>query len=105
MTHTGWRKPTPGLLQAEQHAKVGEQLAAASDIIQKVISADDRAERSASYVADVVLAKFLGWDHPLPITALHMKKTTLRDLRDGKAGSGAAVQYAITKGVQSASVT
>jgi len=25
MTHTGWRKPTPGLLQAEQHAKAGEQ--------------------------------------------------------------------------------
>ena len=27
MTHNGWRKPTPGLLQAEQHAKAGEQLA------------------------------------------------------------------------------
>lgn len=26
MTHTGWRKPTPGLLQAEEHARVGEQL-------------------------------------------------------------------------------
>jgi len=26
MTHTGWRKPTPGLVVAEQHAQVGEQL-------------------------------------------------------------------------------
>ncbi len=26
MTHTGWRKPTPGLLQAEKYAEVGEQL-------------------------------------------------------------------------------
>lgn len=26
MTHTGWRKPTPGLLQAERFAEVGEQL-------------------------------------------------------------------------------
>ena len=26
MTHTGWRKPTPGLLQAEKHAQAGEQL-------------------------------------------------------------------------------
>lgn len=25
MTHTGWRKPTPGLVIAEQHAQVGEQ--------------------------------------------------------------------------------
>ncbi|MEO1308106.1 MAG: plasmid replication protein RepC [Pseudomonadota bacterium] len=27
MAHTGWRKPTPGLLQAEKHAKAGEHLA------------------------------------------------------------------------------
>lgn len=26
MTHTGWRKPTPGLVVAEQHAQVGERL-------------------------------------------------------------------------------
>ena len=26
MTHTGWRKPTPGLLQAEKYAEAGEQL-------------------------------------------------------------------------------
>lgn len=26
MTHTGWRKPTPGLVAAEQHAQVGERL-------------------------------------------------------------------------------
>jgi replication initiation protein RepC len=26
MTHTGWRKPTPGLVAAEKHAQAGEQL-------------------------------------------------------------------------------
>lgn len=26
MTHNGWRKPTPGLVQAEKHAQVGERL-------------------------------------------------------------------------------
>lgn len=26
MTHTGWREPTPGLLQAEKHAQAGERL-------------------------------------------------------------------------------
>ena len=26
MAHTGWRKPTPGLLQAEKHAQAGERL-------------------------------------------------------------------------------
>jgi len=27
MKHNGWRKPTPGLVEAEKHAQVGEQLA------------------------------------------------------------------------------
>ena len=27
MKHTGWRKPTPGLVVAEQHAQAGEQIA------------------------------------------------------------------------------
>jgi replication initiation protein RepC len=27
MTHTGWRKPTPGLVQAEKYAQAGERLA------------------------------------------------------------------------------
>ena len=26
MKHNGWRKPTPGLVVAEQHAQAGEQL-------------------------------------------------------------------------------
>ena len=26
MTHTGWREPTPGLMQAEKYAQVGELL-------------------------------------------------------------------------------
>jgi len=30
MTQSGWRKPTPELLQAERFAEVGEQLTTAS---------------------------------------------------------------------------
>ena len=77
-------------------------LAAASDVIGTVVRADNRAERLACSLADVVLAKTLDWDHPLPLTALHLKKAALRDLRVNKAGSDTAVQDAITKGAQSA---
>lgn len=77
-------------------------LVAASVVIGAVIRADDRAERFACFLADVVLAKSLGWDHPLPLTALRMKKAMLRDLRDGKTGSDIAVQDALTKGAQTA---
>ena len=77
-------------------------LAAASDVIGTVVGTDDRAERLACFLADVVLAKSLCWDHPLPLTAIHLKKAMLRDLRDGDAGSDIVVQSAITKGAQSA---
>lgn len=77
-------------------------LAAASDVIGTVVRADGRAERLACVLADVVLAKSLGWDHPLPLTAHHLKKAMLRDLRDGKTETGTAVQEALAKGAQSA---
>ena len=77
-------------------------LAAASDVIATVIRADDRAERLACFLADVVLAKSVGWDHSLPLTTLHLKKAMLRELRDGKTGSDFVVQDAITKGAQTA---
>lgn len=77
-------------------------LVAASDVITTVIRADDRAERVACFLSDVVLAKSLGWDHPMPLTAHHLKKAMLRDLRDGKTGSDIIVQDAITKGAQTA---
>jgi hypothetical protein len=77
-------------------------LASASGVIKTVIRADDRAERLACFLSDTVLAKALGWDHPLSLTALHLKKATLRDLRDGKTGSDTAVEEAITKSAQTA---
>lgn len=77
-------------------------LEAASGVIGTLIRVDDRAERMACFLADVVLAKSLGWDHLLPLTALHLKKAMLRDLLDGKIGADTAVQEAITKGAQTA---
>ncbi|WP_136661489.1 DUF1403 family protein [Nitratireductor sp. XY-223] len=77
-------------------------LAAACGAIKAVIQSNDRAERLACFLSDTVLAKSFGWDHPLPLTALHLKKAMLRDLRDGKTGSDIAVQDVITKGAQTA---
>lgn len=79
-------------------------MAAAVEIMCLVLNADDRAERLACFLADVVIAKSLGWDKCLPMTVLHLTKTNLRELRDGPKGSKCevetAVQAAITKSAQ-----
>lgn len=58
-------------------------VSAAVRLMRKVIEADDRAERMACCLADSVIAKFLSWEHLLPLTALHLTKADLRRLRDG----------------------
>lgn len=73
-------------------------LAAATGIMHDVLEADDRAERIACLLSDVVLARYFGWDRTLPITALHLTKSNLRDLREG---TGAVdVHRAITQSAQ-----
>lgn len=80
-------------------------MAAAVEIMGLVLDADDRAERLACLLADVVIAKSLGWEKCLPMTALHLTKTNLRELRDGakesKCEAETAVQVAIAKSAQS----
>lgn len=90
------------IAEAIDAANQNGPLAAASDVIGSVVRADDRAERTACFLADVVLAKSLGWAQPMPLTAHHLKKAMLRELRDSKTGSDTAVQEAITMGAQSA---
>ena len=61
MKHNGWRKPTPGLVVAEQHAQVGEQLYTqntGSRCVEEGRSCD-RAQ-GARYVA----SRHAGRDHP-----------------------------------------
>lgn len=77
-------------------------LPAAVYIMLKVLEADDRGERFACLMSDVVLAQFFGWERPLPLTALHLTKANLRHLRDGAGGAEIAIQNAITQGAQTA---
>ncbi|WP_026481072.1 DUF1403 family protein [Ahrensia sp. 13_GOM-1096m] len=81
-------------------------MAAAVEIMCKVLKADDRAERLACFLADVVIAKFFGWDRLYPLSALHLTKAKLRDLRDGtkerKCEPETTIEAAITKSAQTA---
>jgi hypothetical protein len=83
-------------------AKLQGPLMAATDILRTVLEADDRAERIACLLLDVVLAKFFGWDYPLPLTALHLTKGDLRDFKSGADEAEIAIQSAITRSAQTA---
>ena len=90
----GWRTQLAGIAAAGSEDLVAGEIdrgldearrsgppAAAVGIMGRVLDADDRAERIACLAADIVLAKFFRWGRPLPLTALHLDKAMLRDLR------------------------
>ena len=66
----------------DEGSRIGP-MAAAIVAMKTVIAADDRAERVACLLADTILAKSLVWDRPIPLSALHLTKSMLRDLRGG----------------------
>lgn len=91
---TGW------INAAVRTALQSGPVAAAAEIMRKTLVANDRAERLACFLSDVVLAKSLGWDRPISLTPLHLTKANLRDLRDGAGAADIPIQIAITKSAQ-----
>ena len=67
--------------EASAAARRDGPMAAAAGVMKTVLDADDRAERIACLLADVVLAKALRWERLLPLAALHLQRSMLRDLR------------------------
>jgi len=90
------------LTTAAEQAKTHGPVTAATNVLRKVLKADDRAERIACLLADVVLAKFFEWKHLLPLTALHLTKSNLRNLKDDTGKTDAVIHGAINQSTLSA---
>ena len=69
-----------------QMVKAQGLIAAVTGILETVLTADDRAERVALLLSDVILAKSLGWRTPLPLTAMTLSKADLRAIKTGEGG-------------------
>ena len=68
-------------------AKTHGPLAGCVSVMCTVLEADDRTERIACLLSDVVLARAMQWNRILPVTALSLTKAMLRDLvADGQGG-------------------
>jgi hypothetical protein len=68
--------------------------------LRAVLEADDRAERTACLLADIVLARALNWKAVLPVSAQRLTKGMLRDLTANGQGAELAVQARILESIE-----
>lgn len=64
----------------QERARTHGPLAGCVAVLRTVLEADDRAERVACLLSDLVLAQVLNWKTVLPVSARKLTKTALRDL-------------------------
>lgn len=75
-------------------------IATAVQLMRTVLEVDDRAERLACCLADAVIARYLSWDHILPLSALNISKAMLRSLKDEGGEAATKAEMAIAKSAQ-----
>lgn len=88
------------LKEAQDRIRAHGPLAGCVFVLRAVLDVDDRAERSACLLSDVVLARALNWKVVLPVTAQRLTKTMLRDLDSNGQGADLAVQVRILESIE-----
>lgn len=73
-------------------------------VLRAVLREDDRAERVACLLSDIVLARALNWERMLPVSAHGLTKTKLRLLVSDEKGAELNVQASMIASVQEAIV-
>lgn len=76
----------------QERAKSHGPLAGCVAVMRAVLEVDDRAERIACLLSDIMVARALNWTSVLPVTAQHLTKTMLRDLVADGQGADRKVQ-------------
>jgi len=84
----------------QERARTHGPLAGCAAAIRAVLDADDRAERVACLLSDVVLARALNWKAVLPVSAQGLTKSVLRDLIKGGQGADLVIQRRILEAVE-----
>lgn len=84
----------------QERARTRGPLVGCVTVLRAVLEADDRAERAACLLSDVVLARALNWKTVLPVTARRLTKAVLRNLTLEGQGAGLAVQARILESIE-----
>lgn len=69
-------------------------------VMRSILEADDRAERVACLMSDIVLARFLNWSSVLPISAQYLTTAMLRDLLGDGQGAELPVQQRLLQSIE-----
>ena len=85
-----------GLERARTHGPLAGCVAA----LRAVLETDDRAERGACLLSDIVLAQAMNWKAVLPVSAQRLTKTVLRDLTAEPQGAKLAIQTRILESIE-----
>ena len=85
-----------GLERARTHGPLSGCVAS----LRAVLETDDRAERVACLLSDIVLARALNWKTMLPVTAQRLTKAALRDLTAEEQGAELEVQARILESIE-----
>jgi len=75
----------------QERARTHGPLAGCVAVLRAVLDVDDRAERVACLLSDIVLARALNWTTVLSVSARRLTKTVLRDLAAGEQGAELAL--------------
>ncbi len=83
-----------------ERARTNGPLSGGVFALRAVLEADDRAERVACLLSDLVLARALSWKMVLPVSAQRLTKGMLRDLTRNEQGGELAVQVRIFESIE-----
>lgn len=75
-------------------------LAGCVSAMRAVLEVDDRAERVACLLSDLVLARALNWKVVLPVSSRRLTKSALRDLTANGQGAELVVQTRILESIE-----
>jgi hypothetical protein len=84
----------------ESRARTHGPLAGCVSVLRAVMEVDDRAERVACLLSDIILAQVLRWTNVLPVSAACLTKASLRDLLAGGPRAELAVQASILASIE-----
>ena len=110
LRNAGWRDRFTELLPTSMQEYVPDWFEAADDrlrspvekanfILVQIVTAFPRQEAAALLCADIVLARALGWDRPLPLLSQYLKRAEFRAISDG-TDVRIANHQAIARGAQ-----
>ncbi|MBY5974573.1 DUF1403 family protein [Ferrimonas balearica] len=83
-----------------EQARIRGPLAGCVAVLRAVLDVDDRAERVACLLSDIVLARALNWKNVLPVSAQNLTKAMLRDLAANGQGAELAVHARILQCIE-----